>query len=171
MGGAFGFNGHTGNVSPVAEANVAGDPTAADIVFGAGFPLTIAGLDVTQEVVLDQEFFQSLRGNAGEMGQFVYDISRFYLQFHLDTTGEFACPMHDSTAVAFLVAPQLFVTRKAKVRVAVEGVASGQTIQSGLHQHWAVDYWENVSSTQVCVQVKADHLRSLYLDTLSNFSD
>jgi len=36
MGGAFGFNGHRGNVSPVAEANIAGDPLAADRVFTSG---------------------------------------------------------------------------------------------------------------------------------------
>ena len=46
MGGAFGENGHRGNVSPVAEANIAGDPHAADLVFGARWPVTIVGLDV-----------------------------------------------------------------------------------------------------------------------------
>ena len=42
MGGAFGTNGHTGNVSPVAEANIAGDPDAADAVFTANWPVTIS---------------------------------------------------------------------------------------------------------------------------------
>nr|WP_306302231.1 nucleoside hydrolase [Shewanella marina] len=40
MGGAMGHNGHTGNVSPFAEANIIGDPHAADMVFGASWPLT-----------------------------------------------------------------------------------------------------------------------------------
>ena len=49
MGGTW----HTpGNVSPVAEANIAGDPEAADLVFQAGFNLTMVGLDVTQKVRL-----------------------------------------------------------------------------------------------------------------------
>ena len=49
MGGTF----HApGNVSPVAEANIAGDPEAADRVFQAGFDLTMVGLDVTQKVRL-----------------------------------------------------------------------------------------------------------------------
>ncbi len=167
MGGAFGFNGHAGNVSPVAEANIAGDPLAADTVFSAGFPLTIVGLDVTQEVILDEKFFLTLRNNGGDMGEFIYDISRFYLQFHLDTTGEFTCPVHDSSAVAFLLAPDLFVTRRAKVRVATEGIASGQTIHSQFHQKWPVDYWESASDSQICVQVDAKGLKSLYLKTLS----
>ena len=57
MGGAFGFNGHRGNVSPVAEANIAGDPQAADSVFTSGMPISIVGLDVTQETILTSEFF------------------------------------------------------------------------------------------------------------------
>ena len=52
MGAAFGENGHRGNVSPVAEANIAGDPHAADQVFMARWPITIVGLDVTHEVLL-----------------------------------------------------------------------------------------------------------------------
>lgn len=53
MGGAFGRNGHTGNVTPVAEANIIGDPVAADIAFGASWPVVIVGLDVTKEVTND----------------------------------------------------------------------------------------------------------------------
>src|SRR6185437_5997170 len=49
MGGAFGRNGHTGNVTPVAEANIFGDPVAADIAFGATWPVVIVGLDRSEE--------------------------------------------------------------------------------------------------------------------------
>lgn len=36
-----------GNVSPVAEANIAGDPEACDQVFLTGMDITVVGLDVT----------------------------------------------------------------------------------------------------------------------------
>ena len=75
MGGAFGFNDHRGNVSPVAEANIAGDPVAADRVFTAGFATTIVGLDVTEEVTMDEAYFSMLRDGAGDAGQFIHDIS------------------------------------------------------------------------------------------------
>ena len=69
MGGAFGHNGHSGNVSPVAEANIAGDPQAADRVFTAGWPITIVGLDVTHATIIDDEFLASLRNRAGDAGR------------------------------------------------------------------------------------------------------
>ena len=52
MGGAFGTLGHGGNVTPVAEANVYCDPHAADAVFGAAWPVTVVGLDVTHQVLM-----------------------------------------------------------------------------------------------------------------------
>jgi hypothetical protein len=51
MGGAFGVNGHRGNVTPYAEANIHDDPDAADRVFTAPWPLVIIGLDVTQQSI------------------------------------------------------------------------------------------------------------------------
>ena len=110
MGGVFGFNEHRGNVSPVAEANIAGDPQAADRVFTSGLRTTIVGLDVTQETIMDRDYFDLLRRSAGAAGQFIHDISRFYLAFHEQTTGRYACPVHDSSAVAFLLRPELFTT-------------------------------------------------------------
>ena len=54
MGGAFGTGGVLGNVTPAAEANMLGDPDAADIVFGAAWPVAIVGLDVTQRTIMSQ---------------------------------------------------------------------------------------------------------------------
>src|SRR2546422_1190196 len=45
MGGAY----TRGNTTPAAEFNIAVDPEAASIVFTAGWPLTMGGLDLTHQ--------------------------------------------------------------------------------------------------------------------------
>ena len=87
MGGAGAVN---GNVNPAAEANIWHDPHAADRVFTAGWPLIMAGLDVTEKTVMDEPYFASLR--SSRTGEFIYDISRFYLEFHRQVTGGLRLP-------------------------------------------------------------------------------
>ena len=50
LGGAFFVN---GNINPAAEANIFGDPEAADFVLGQpATSIRMVGLDVTHEVTL-----------------------------------------------------------------------------------------------------------------------
>ncbi len=85
MGGAFGINGHSGNVSPVAEANIIGDPEAADQVVTADWPVTMIGLDVTHETIMTTEYLQTMQAKGGEIGQFFWDITRGYEKFYKET--------------------------------------------------------------------------------------
>jgi purine nucleosidase len=167
MGGAFGINGHRGNVSPVAEANIAGDPQAADSVFTSGMPITIVGLDVTQETILDRDYFDHLKSAAGAAGKLIYDISRCYLDFHERINGSFECPVHDSSAVAYLLQPGLFETRDAVVRVVTEGISLGQTIFSPPGMAYESNAWNDKPVIKICTGVQPDALRDLYLRTLS----
>ncbi len=68
MGGVFMRRDHRGNVSPVAEANMGGDPGAADRVFGSGLKTTLVGLDVTQETIMDEAFIPRRRRSAEDAG-------------------------------------------------------------------------------------------------------
>lgn len=171
MGGAFGFNGHRGNVSPVAEANIAGDPQAADIVFSSGLPITIVGLDVTHEVVATRQFFDDLRAAAGVAGELIYRISRFYLDFHQETTGHYACSVHDSSAVAYLLRPDLFTTQQAVVRVVTAGIATGQTIFCSPGAKYESRQWQDKPEVRICTGVDSDGLLALYSETLGLASD
>ncbi|WP_428377320.1 nucleoside hydrolase [Lichenicoccus sp.] len=162
MGGAFGTNGHTGNVSPVAEANIAGDPEAADAVFTAHWPVTIIGLDVTQEVVLDVPLLERLRDTGGESGRFLYDVSRSYLAFHQKTRKLDGIFAHDSLAVAYAVDPSLFTTRQGPVRVICGGLASGQTIQKMQRAPYPSTAWDPHPSQSVCVGVDVPRVLDLF---------
>jgi inosine-uridine nucleoside N-ribohydrolase len=171
MGGAFGFNGHRGNVSPVAEANIAGDPLAADRVFSSGLRTTIVGLDVTQETVADERFFGTLRSNAGGAGEFIFQISRYYLDFHARITGRHACPVHDSSAVACLLNPDLYDSTQAAVRVATEGIAIGQTIYGDPAADYESKCWRGRPVVNICTGVRGQSVLDKYLDTLALAGD
>jgi purine nucleosidase len=166
MGGAFGFHGHSGNVSPVAEANVSGDPLAADEVFGAAWPVTIVGLDVTQETIMPAGTIDRLGQHGGLEGRFIRDIARFYLDFHKDTEGMEAMFVHDSSAVAYLLDPSLFTVRRGPIRVVCDGIAVGQTIQKPDRKKTMPLAWRERPSQTVCVGVDAQRLLDLYYRTI-----
>ena len=168
MGGVFGYNGHRGNVSPVAEANIAGDPTAADIVFTSGIPTTIVGLDVTAETVMSEAYIARLRQRAGASGEFIYQISRFYLNFYEKISGKAECPIHDASAVAYLLNPELYRTEAAVVRVATEGIGIGQTIHDSTRRTYATNDWLNRPACNICVGVDAPGVLAMYMSTLSS---
>lgn len=174
MGGVFGYNGHRGNVSPVTEANIGGDPTAADIVATAGINTTFVGLDVTEATRFDDAFIDKIKKDGGDQGEFIHEISRYYFNFYETLTGERACPLHDSSAVAYWLQPQLYQTKTAVVRVVTQGLAAGQTIAGhidGDSTGYVIDDWEHIGGQpikpcKICVSVDAQAVLDLYKQTL-----
>jgi len=167
MGGAFGFNGHSGNVSPVAEANIIGDPLAADEVFGAAWPVTIVGLDVTQEAVMSPETIERIGQHGGPEGHFIRDVARFYLDFHKARENMDGMFTHDPSAVAFMMDPSLFTTRRGPIRVVTEGIAVGQTIQKPDAKKNTPPAWQGRPSQTICTGVDVPRLPVLFYRTVS----
>lgn len=165
MGGAFGIRGVLGNVTPAAEANIWGDPLAADEVTGATWPLTMVGLDVTQKTQMPTSYLHALQDIAGEAGRFIWEISRFYEKFH-NAGGVESIFVHDSSAVAFLLKPDLFETRTGAIRVVTEGLAFGQTIQKPDSVSYPPSEWDGRPSHSICTEVDSEGLRTLYAETL-----
>ena len=166
-----------GNVSPVAEANIWNDPHAADKVFGAGWKLTMVGLDVTHRVVTELALFKKIAQHQRHIAtdtlhHAVAFYSTFYSGLHKHLALNPGCFAHDLLAFIYLVAPGFFTLESGAVRVATGGIAQGQTMlnrrayinypQSGWPQDWPV--------TQVCMQVDAPGCLTLFEATmLSNW--
>jgi len=161
MGGAGAVN---GNVNPAAEANIWHDPHAADRVFGAGWPLTMVGLDVTEKTVMDEDFLAGLR--ASRTGTLIYDITRFYCDFHQQVHGMYAAYTHDPSAIAYLIDPTLFTIERGPIRVICEGIALGQTLWDRRGQWGQPNEWSVHRAVNVCVDVESERLLALYKERI-----
>lgn len=161
-----------GNVSPVAEANVWNDPNAADLVFTAGWNLTMVGLDVTHRVVLPSHFFDALAEKHNHLAMTTLRHAvHFYCHFYGSIRPELghACFGHDILAFAYLVAPELFKTQEGRIRVATAGIANGQTMMDKQGKlFYPQPGWEQEKPiTRVCMQVDVEACIQLIQNTLS----
>tara|TARA_B100001057_G_C22800106_1_gene931193 strand:- start:62 stop:1030 length:969 start_codon:yes stop_codon:yes gene_type:complete len=170
MGGAFGENDHRGNVTPFAEANIHDDPHAADKVFTASWPVTVIGLDVTEESFFTAQYLDELRDDAGEVGQFIWDVSRYYLKFYSEKVGMEGCHVHDPSAIAYAIQPSLFECRSGAIRVVTDGPAEGMTIQKSDQRSYMNDEWSSFPAQKVGIKVNDKALLSLYRETLVRYS-
>src|SRR5207248_11875 len=60
-----------GNVNAAAEANICNDPEAAQIVFQAGWPLTMVGLEVGDKALLTPKYLDELSKAPGPINDFI----------------------------------------------------------------------------------------------------
>ena len=160
MGGAAFVN---GNVTPAAEANIYKDAHAADVVFTAGWPLTMVGLDVTTKIVMTPDYIAGLKSAGTRTTHFIDTINPFYMTYYCQTYhGLNGMHVHDPAAIAYVVDPSLFATLSAPVRVITDGIATGLTLPD-CQQKWDVpNGWTDQPLTQICIDVDAPRLLNLY---------
>jgi len=127
MGGSAG----RGNVTPAAEFNIAADPEAAAVVFGAGWTVTMIGLDVTQRARATAAVLDRMRGLGRLAGDLLLPCLSGYRHDGADPGDRQAGgpAVHDVCAVAAVAAPGLFTCRPARVEVETAGRwTSGMTV-------------------------------------------
>ncbi|HKF85059.1 MAG TPA: nucleoside hydrolase [Candidatus Limnocylindrales bacterium] len=129
MGGSIG----EGNTTASAEFNIVADPEAADVVFRSGVPITMIGLDVTHQALLDRESAAELRALGNVSGRVAAELTDYALDRNLEWSGSTTTAIHDAVAVAHLIVPDL--VQVAPYHVAVDttnGPARGRTVCDGL---------------------------------------
>ena len=126
MGGALDVR---GNVSPYAEANAFHDPHALDFVLASGADVTMVGLDVTLQVLLDEQDFNQIASRRNPIGGFLKELGRFYLDFY-KSIGLSGCGLHDPMAIIAALYPDLFTMESIPLEAITEGEASGRTCRS-----------------------------------------
>ncbi len=156
-----------GNVSPVAEANSMNDPHAADIVFTAPWQVTMVGLDVTHQVLLDNKVLERIKKANLKEGTFLYDCAQYYINFYSNRFDMNGCYFHDASTIAYAIDPSIFGVELGAVRVACDGIGIGQTIFAPQGMKFSETHWSGVPMTQVCMKVDGDRLLKLFETTLS----
>jgi inosine-uridine nucleoside N-ribohydrolase len=125
-GGSF------GNRTPVAEFNIWADPEAASIVFDAGVPLVMAGLDVTHQFQATPERIIRVRDAGSHLGAVLADLFDFFSSTYLARHDEGAlrgAAVHDPLAVLAVTHPGLFERVRRNVRVETRGeLTRGMTV-------------------------------------------
>jgi pyrimidine-specific ribonucleoside hydrolase len=127
MGGVFDRKGNTG---PLAEFNYYVDPLAVEIVAASGIPLTILPLNVTERAILRRsEVIAWTRTYPGTYTEFLADVTRIYMRYHIATESFYGGYMHDPMAVAIAARPSLakYVTQPFLIETKGK-YASGTTI-------------------------------------------
>lgn len=158
MGGAATVG---GNATAAAESNIYNDPESASIVFSAGWPLTMVGLDVTTQVTMDESYLARLEAAHTPLTDFIVAIAHFYSQRCYRRYGIKGIFAHDPSAVACAVDPTLFETQRLHVVVdTTDGPGSGRTV-ADLRPHPAHE-----PNVNVCLDVDESRLLQLYFDRI-----
>jgi purine nucleosidase len=150
-----------GNITPVAEANIANDADAAAEVFAADWFITMVPLDVTMTNVLLEHERQTLIDSGRPVAVAVGHMLDYYFEFYVGVYGHRASALHDPLAVAVALGEVSLKTAPV-VRVLVDDTAGpgrGQTIcdlrgiyngfpeQSGAHTRVVLELEENFAPT------------------------
>ncbi len=152
-----------GNASPVAEANIHNDPQAAAIVFSAGWPLTMVGLDVTMKTIMTKEYLANLSRAGNKATELIGRIPPFYQAFFDKNYGMGgSIHTHDPSAIACLIDRSLFRIERMPVFVETEGHCAGQTVPDRRRQ-WG----DAATEIDVCLEVDSARLLAMYKERIT----
>jgi len=162
MGGAIR---HEGNTTAMAEFNIYVDPHAAHIVFHSGIPITLVPLDVTYQCILTPEDVQRLNKNNSPISRFIYQATRFYMQFHDEYQHISGCVINDPLALALAFAPELCDYQEHYVDVDISGgVSMGNTFADFYH------YSKKPANMKLALGVRPRDFMELFLERMEKLA-
>ena len=145
----MGASANGANHPPTAEFNIFAAPEVAKFVFSSGLDVTMVGLDVTSKATLTPDNVIAIR-DQNETGKMMYSLFQHYRGGSLKT----GLKMHDLCAIAYLVKPELFTTKKCFVDVETAGAYTrGTTIVDQKNRY------QQPPNTTVCLDIDVEAFR------------
>jgi len=162
MGGGY----HTGNWSAAAEFNIKTDPEAAHIVFNAGWPLTMVGLDLTYQALATPEVIARIAELDTGPARFVHQLLNFFAGTYKSQQGFASPPVHDPCAVARVIDPSVMTVKRVPVDIELNGALTlGMTV-ADFRRPARAD-----CMTHVAVKLDQPKLWDLVQDALARIGD
>ena len=125
MGGGLAF----GNITPTAEFNIYADPEAAAIVLNTDIPKIMAPLDMTHKAVITKEEVNKLKMSEKKVLKVLTDLLEYFMSTYKKVFGIEGAPLHDPTAIAYLIDFNMFTWDELNVVVELNGkFTRGQTV-------------------------------------------
>jgi pyrimidine-specific ribonucleoside hydrolase len=142
------------------EFNAFCDPESLKIVLDSGVPITMVGLDVTMQVLIEAEQYEELGKIDTQLGKLVMDWLLFYEKLHRNSMGVGGA-MHDPLALALVIDPTLVRTKPVHIGVDLNGSYTfGATV---------ADFWTErgePDNARIAYEVDADRFFKLMFDLL-----
>lgn len=157
-----------GNASPAAEANIRNDPEAANVVFNSNTLITMVGLDVTNEVFMDNSTITEITTSGSKETDHLKIILPHYVDFLSKFYNKKGMPIHDSSAIAYLINKNLFNTINYPIVVETEGISRGKTWMGTSKTEDINDPWSNRVNVNICIEVDSEKVIELIRKTLTN---
>jgi purine nucleosidase len=165
-----------GNVNAAAEANIYNDPEAAQIVFQAGWPLTMVGLDVGDKTLLSKKYLDQLDQRHGPVNDFMHSVAQYLINLSA-RFGSPGTPMYDPLAVGVAIDRTLVKAPAMHVDVETRGqFTRGETVanrrgtveRNGLHgDRYVIEGLDQVApNAKVCVEVEAERFLELFVSRI-----
>jgi inosine-uridine nucleoside N-ribohydrolase len=116
MGGAI----SGGNVDAVAEFNIYVDPEAAQVVFQAGCPLTMVGLEIGRKALFRRDHLALLQKTHGMQNDFAARVLEYLVDL-CEKYGLKGAPLYDPTAMGAVIDRSLISSQLMHVDVELRG--------------------------------------------------